>query len=49
MLKLLKKLYFPITIILLIWFLISYVEILYKNVALNPIYSNYNLIVMITK
>lgn len=36
-----------ISIIFLIWFGISYIEIISKNLGENPVYSNYNLFIML--
>ena len=48
MTKALKNIYLSFTIIILIWLALSYIEITCKSIT-NPVYSNYNLIVMMFK
>jgi hypothetical protein len=48
MIKALKNITLATSSIILIWLFISYIEIVCKNLC-NPVYSNYNLIVMIFK
>lgn len=48
MIKALKQIPLILSIMFLLWLMFSYCEILYKNLN-NPIYSNYNLIVMVFK
>lgn len=43
--KTIKKLFHIIGVIFFIWMIISYTEILIKNVSEHPIYSSYNIIV----
>lgn len=44
--ELLKKIIAVALIVLTVWIVISYTEILIKNVHINPHYSRYNLFTM---
>lgn len=48
MIKALKKITITTNTLILIWLLLSYIEIASKN-FFNPVYSNYNLIVIMFK
>lgn len=48
MLKALKTIYYSGSVIFLVWLLLSWLEIATKNI-INPIYSNYNLFILIFK
>jgi hypothetical protein len=48
MIKTLKLIPCILFSLLLLWFALSYLEIIFKNLN-NPIYSNYNLIIMVFK
>lgn len=49
MLKAIKTIYFSSSIIILIWLLISYIEIISKNTTGGAIYNDYNIIINMIK
>ena len=48
MLKAIKTIPYIFSSIFIIWFSYSYLEIIIKNIN-NPVYSNYNLIILLCK
>ena len=47
--KILSKIITVTSIIIMLWFAASYIEIVCKNLTPNPEYSNHNVIVNLTK
>lgn len=45
--KAIEKIIYIAIIIFIVWFIVSYIEILFKNLSENPIYSSLNLIKML--